>query len=168
MKRARDLGSNERDRALVVTDLAAREELAQPEPERLPVVEPPVERLAPCVDAVTSTKLDQRRLPKRHAPGNKCVTVQPNLDGRLRQESIKFCTIVGGIRVALPALMMRGMITELDESVEQAFPGILRYYSELTVKPTTFLELVWDFIHREAGADSGRVATRVAVILPPR
>ena len=47
--------------AQIITLLArlpACEEVAQVQPERLPVVEPPVERLALRVDAVTSTELD--------------------------------------------------------------------------------------------------------------
>jgi hypothetical protein len=58
VKSVSDLGSNERDLALVVTEAAPREELDEAQPERLPVVEPPVERLAARVDAIASTKLD--------------------------------------------------------------------------------------------------------------
>jgi hypothetical protein len=58
VKSVSDLGSNERDLALIVTEAAAREELDEAQPERHPVVEPPVERLAARVDAVASTKLD--------------------------------------------------------------------------------------------------------------
>jgi hypothetical protein len=48
---------------------------------------------------------------------------------------------------------MRGYITEYDfEAVDEAFPGIVRYYRELEVKPTTFLELLWGFTHREEGS----------------
>ena len=44
---------------------------------------------------------------------------------------------------------MRGFITELDfEAVETSFPGIVRYYRELQLKPTTFLELLWGFTHQ--------------------
>jgi len=57
VKSAQDLAVKY-NRALVVTDLAARQKLAQAETERLPVVEPPVERLAARVDAVASTELD--------------------------------------------------------------------------------------------------------------
>jgi len=46
------------DLALVVTQSAAREELEEAQPERLPVLEPPVERLAARLDAVASTELD--------------------------------------------------------------------------------------------------------------
>jgi len=46
--------------------------------------------------------------------------------------------------------MMRGVITERDfEECECAFPGIVRYYRELKVKPETFLELLWSFIQQE-------------------
>ena len=58
MKPFSDLGPNEGDGPFVGAHEAAREEVAQVQPERLPVVEPPVERLALRVDAVTSTELD--------------------------------------------------------------------------------------------------------------
>jgi hypothetical protein len=46
--------------------------------------------------------------------------------------------------------MMRGYITELDfQAVDEAFPGIVRYYRELKHKPQTFLELLWGFTHQE-------------------
>jgi hypothetical protein len=46
--------------------------------------------------------------------------------------------------------MLRGCITEIDfDEVECAFPGIVRYYRELKVKPETFLELLWAFVHRD-------------------
>lgn len=46
--------------------------------------------------------------------------------------------------------MMRGLVTEIDfEEVDRCFPGIVRYYRELKDKPTTFLELLWAFTHRE-------------------
>ena len=45
---------------------------------------------------------------------------------------------------------MRGFITEKDfEKVDECFRGIVRYYRELQDKPTTFLELLWGFTHRE-------------------
>jgi hypothetical protein len=61
--------------------------------------------------------------------------------------------------------MMRGLITELDfMEVEEQFPGIVRYYRELQDKPTTFLELLWGFTHREcACVETVTVATAVAV-----
>lgn len=61
--------------------------------------------------------------------------------------------------------MMRGLITELDfEEVECAFPGIQRYYRELQVKPETFLELLWSFIHRDCSSPSAvSVAARPAI-----
>jgi hypothetical protein len=44
---------------------------------------------------------------------------------------------------------MRGYVTELDFALcEQVFPGIINYYRKLEVKPSTFLELVWEFTHR--------------------
>jgi hypothetical protein len=61
--------------------------------------------------------------------------------------------------------MMRGYITEIDfEKVEQAFPGIVRYYRELKDKPSTFLELVWGFTHRDGVcAETVAVAAKVAI-----
>jgi hypothetical protein len=61
--------------------------------------------------------------------------------------------------------MMRGMITEHDfEECECAFPGIVRYYRELQVKPETFLELLWGFIHRECScSETVAVASRPAI-----
>lgn len=60
---------------------------------------------------------------------------------------------------------MRGMITERDfEECECAFPGIVRYYRELKVKPETFLELLWDFINRECTcSETVAVAARPAI-----
>ncbi len=65
---------------------------------------------------------------------------------------------------------MRGFITEIDfEKVEQAFPGIVRYYRELKDKPATFLELVWGFQSRDGGcAETCRVAAAVAMPARPR
>ncbi|MGZ3439689.1 MAG: hypothetical protein ACXVDD_09235 [Polyangia bacterium] len=70
-----------------------------------------------------------------------------------------------GIGVALPEVMMRGLITECDfEECECAFPGIVRYYRELKVKPETFLELVWSFIQRERScSEAVAVASRPAI-----
>jgi hypothetical protein len=61
--------------------------------------------------------------------------------------------------------MMRGMITERDfEECECTFPGIIRYYRELKVKPETFLELWWGFIHHEcACSEAAPVASRPAI-----
>jgi hypothetical protein len=61
--------------------------------------------------------------------------------------------------------MMRGMITETDfEDCECAFPGIVSYYRELKVKPETFLELLWGFMHRECGcSETVAVAARPAI-----
>lgn len=76
---------------------------------------------------------------------------------------------MAGIAVALPEVMLRGLITEQDfEECECAFPGISRYYRELKVKPETFLELLWAFVHRERScsetvAVASRPAIRVAI-----
>lgn len=61
--------------------------------------------------------------------------------------------------------MMRGMITELDFSeCECAFPGIVRYYRELKVKPQTFLELLWGFLQHDcACSETVQVAPRPAI-----
>lgn len=61
--------------------------------------------------------------------------------------------------------MMRGMITERDfEECECAFPGIVGYYRELQVKPETFLELLWGFIHQECScSEAVPVASRPAI-----
>jgi len=66
--------------------------------------------------------------------------------------------------------MMRGMITECDfEECECAFPGIVRYYRELQVKPETFLELLWGFIHQEhCCSESVPVASRPAISITIR
>lgn len=60
---------------------------------------------------------------------------------------------------------MRGYITEIDFAiVDEAFPGIVRYYRELKDKPTTFLELVWEFTHRDGVcAQTLPVASNVAM-----
>jgi hypothetical protein len=59
--------------------------------------------------------------------------------------------------------MMRGLITELDfDLVDQAFPGIVRYYLELEDKPRTFLELFWAYTHRACGCVDPRTATSPA------
>lgn len=62
------------------------------------------------------------------------------------------------------------MITELDfDEVECAFPGIVRYYRELKVKPDTFLELLWGFIHRECVcSEKVPVASRPAISVTAR
>jgi hypothetical protein len=58
---------------------------------------------------------------------------------------------------------MRGFITEKDfDTVDECFPGIVRYYRELKDKPTTFLELLWGFTHRECGCPE-----TVVVAAPP-
>ena len=42
--------------------------------------------------------------------------------------------------------MLQGFVTERDfQAIEEAFPGIRRFYEELNDKPCTFLELVWRF-----------------------
>jgi hypothetical protein len=44
---------------------------------------------------------------------------------------------------------MRGYITEANfDECEEAFPGIVEFYSRLAVKPGTFLELVHAFMSR--------------------
>ncbi|HXU74650.1 MAG TPA: hypothetical protein VN947_35385 [Polyangia bacterium] len=53
-----DLPQNESNRALIFAESAAREKLAQAQPQRRAVVEPPVDRLAARVDVVASTELD--------------------------------------------------------------------------------------------------------------
>jgi hypothetical protein len=41
---------------------------------------------------------------------------------------------------------MQGLITERHfESAERWFPGIRRFYLALVHKPSTFLELVWEY-----------------------
>jgi hypothetical protein len=41
---------------------------------------------------------------------------------------------------------MRGMITERHfQTAEECFPGIRRFYFSLEHKPSTFLELVWQY-----------------------
>jgi hypothetical protein len=66
--------------------------------------------------------------------------------------------------------MMRGLITECDfDEVECAFPGIVRYYRELKVKPDTFLELLWSFIHQDcACSETVAVASRPAMSVAVR
>ena len=55
--------------------------------------------------------------------------------------------------------MLKGFITESDLlAIEEAFPGIWRFYLELHEKPCTFLELVWSFLRqRERDLSAGRV-----------
>jgi hypothetical protein len=41
---------------------------------------------------------------------------------------------------------MRGLITERHfQTAEECFPGIKRFYLSLAHKPSTFLELVWQY-----------------------
>ena len=43
---------------------------------------------------------------------------------------------------------MRGFITERElDQAEEAFPGIVRFFEQLTRKPRTFLELMALFEH---------------------
>ena len=43
--------------------------------------------------------------------------------------------------------MLQGMVTERDlPAIEDAFPGISRYYEGLIDKPRTCLELVWRYV----------------------
>jgi hypothetical protein len=49
----------------------------------------------------------------------------------------------------LKRLGMRGYITEKDfEACEREFPGIVSFYRALSVKPRTFLELVYVYERR--------------------
>ena len=58
---------------------------------------------------------------------------------------------------------MRGYITEYDfDLCDQAFPGIVSYYQQLDVKPTTFLELLWGFTNQASAP-----ATRFEVASGP-
>jgi len=52
------LRAEECDRAVVVAELAAHEEVAQTEAERLPMGKPPIDGPALRLDAVTSAELD--------------------------------------------------------------------------------------------------------------
>lgn len=68
-----------------------------------------------------------------------------------------------GISVAFPGVMMCGYITEVDfDLVDEAFPGIVRYYLELHDKPKTFLELLWGFTHQCPCAEPVPVASSQA------
>ena len=50
------------------------------------------------------------------------------------------------------------------EIEEEQFPGIMGYYRELKDKPSTFLELLWGFTHRDGGCvETVQVATAVAI-----
>jgi hypothetical protein len=66
--------------------------------------------------------------------------------------------------------MMRGLVTECDfEECECAFPGIVRYYRELKVKPETFLELLWSYLHCERSCtEAVPVASRPAISVSHR
>ena len=68
--------------------------------------------------------------------------------------------------------MLHGLVTESDlPAIEESFPGIWRFYTELHDKPGTFLELVWLFAVRlERGACEAPVAMapRVATQLTTR
>jgi hypothetical protein len=96
------LGMNEDDAAAIVAPSTAEQELAQAETERLPMGEPPIDRFPTGVDAITSTKLDQPRLPKSTLRNGKFVSYKANKGGRRGHVSIKFCTLRSGIAVALP------------------------------------------------------------------
>jgi hypothetical protein len=57
---------------------------------------------------------------------------------------------------------VRGRITQKQLPLaEKSFPGINRFYRGLTVKPATFLQLVWQYEHWAAAA--GTAARRRAV-----
>jgi hypothetical protein len=48
--------------------------------------------------------------------------------------------------MVLTGLGVQGRITERQLPLaEQSFPGISAFYAEQTVKPVTFLQLVWAF-----------------------
>jgi hypothetical protein len=102
VNRGSNLGMNEDDGAAVVAPSTAEQELAQTKTERLPMGEPPIDCLATGVDAITSTELDQLRLPKFTLPSGKFVSYKANKGGRRGHVSIKFCTPPTGIAVALP------------------------------------------------------------------
>ncbi len=79
--------------------------------------------------------------------------------------SIKFFSDTGGTTDALPRVIMRGFITEMDfEKCDEAFPGIVRYYRELKDKPKTFLELFWAYTHRGCA----KAEVRAVATLPAR
>lgn len=71
----------------------------------------------------------------------------------------------GGMSNAHTSVMMCGFITECDfDMVDEAFPGIVRYYWEMKEKPKTFLELLWAYTHRGCAlAEPPKVATRPAI-----
>jgi hypothetical protein len=49
-------------------------------------------------------------------------------------------------RLLLLTLFVKGLITERHfQTAERWFPGIRRFYLALAVKPSTFLELVWEY-----------------------
>jgi hypothetical protein len=55
---------------------------------------------------------------------------------------------------------MQGLITEIHfDSAEKWFPGIRRFYLALDHKPSTFLELVWEY-EREIGRYAVKVGER--------
>jgi hypothetical protein len=55
---------------------------------------------------------------------------------------------------------MRGFINETHmDAAEAMFPGIRRFYDELGSKPTTFLELLWEYQQRGERCE-GRTAPR--------
>jgi hypothetical protein len=49
-------------------------------------------------------------------------------------------------RLLLVGLIVQGLITERHmQTAERCFPGIKRFYLQLVQKPSTFLELVWEY-----------------------
>ena len=55
---------------------------------------------------------------------------------------------------------MQGLITERHfDSAEKWFPGIRRFYAALLRKPSTFLELVWEY-EKEIGRFSCNASER--------
>jgi hypothetical protein len=67
---------NEGDGPPVVAPAAAEQKVAQAHAKRLTVGEPPIDRFSSGVDVVTSTKLDQPRLPKCTLQKGKICTLQ--------------------------------------------------------------------------------------------
>jgi hypothetical protein len=51
---------------------------------------------------------------------------------------------------------MSGLVTERDfRQAELSFPGITQFYYGLPSKPPTFLQLVWQYVHRDDSVSAG-------------
>jgi hypothetical protein len=51
--------------------------------------------------------------------------------------------------------LLHGFITEENfDEADEAFPGIARFYEQCRTKPTTFLDLVWQFEDAIANRDA--------------